>query len=301
VDGQKFDTSGEYITQYYQATAPVTFEVQREGEESPIQIQVPPAEGSAAISPEYALILGVVEDAPAEKAGIQPGDIVVAFNEEPLVGVDDLKNRTVENAGKEISLTLERGTETFDVRLTPRANPPQGQGAMGIIINKVWEDPASGLTYTDGFVQQDIVPQPIGEAVNYSLNKSYAIIATTVSLPSKLMRGETRPEEARPVSVLGMSQIGGTIIQESIQQRRIGPILDFIATISVALGFFNLLPIPALDGGRIVFVLVEIVRGRPIAPEREGLVHLIGLALLLSLSVLVILNDVIHPIIDTIR
>jgi regulator of sigma E protease len=98
-----------------------------------------------------------------------------------------------------------------------------------------------------------------------------------------------------------MSQIGGAVIQESIEQRRIAPILDFIATISVALGFFNLLPIPALDGGRILFVLIEIVRGRPIAPERESMVHLIGLALLLSLSVLIILNDVINPITNTIR
>lgn len=301
IDGQKFTTSADYLTHYYQANSPVTFKVQREGVQNPIELQISPAGNSAPTNPEYALVLGVVQDTPADKAGIKPGDIVVALNEATLAGVDDLKNRTAENAGKEISLTVERGTETFEVRLTPRENPPQGQGAMGIVINKVWADAANGLMYTDGFLQQDVIPLTIGEAVNYSLNKSYAIIATTVSLPSKLIRGETKPEEARPVSVLGMSQIGGTIIQESLQQGRIAPILDFIATISVALGFFNLLPIPALDGGRIVFVLVEIVRGRPIAPEREGLVHLIGLALLLSLSVLVILNDVIHPITNTIR
>ena len=69
----------------------------------------------------------------------------------------------------------------------------------------------------------------------------------------------------------------------------------------VVLGFFNLLPIPALDGGRILFVIIEIVRGRPIAPEREGLVHLVGLVLLLSLSVLVILNDVVNPITNSLR
>jgi regulator of sigma E protease len=116
-----------------------------------------------------------------------------------------------------------------------------------------------------------------------------------------VISGALKPEDARPVSIVGMSQIGGAVIQESIQQGRVAPILDFIATISVALGFFNLLPIPALDGGRIVFVVIEIVRGRPIAPEREGLVHLIGLALLLSLSVLIILNDVINPITNSIR
>ena len=93
-----------------------------------------------------------------------------------------------------------------------------------------------------------------------------------------------------------MSQIGSQIIQQSIQQQTITPVLNFIAVISVALGFFNLLPIPALDGGRILFVIIEIIRGKPISPEREGLVHLIGLAILLSLSVFIILNDVINPI-----
>jgi len=91
------------------------------------------------------------------------------------------------------------------------------------------------------------------------------------------------------------------ILRQNVEQGRAAPILEFIATISVALGFFNLLPIPALDGGRILFVIIEMVRGRPIAPEREGLVHLVGLVLLLSLSVLVILNDVINPITNSLR
>jgi regulator of sigma E protease len=111
-----------------------------------------------------------------------------------------------------------------------------------------------------------------------------------------LLSGAVTAEEARPVSVVGMSQIGSQIIQQSIQQQNITPVLNFIAVISVALGFFNLLPIPALDGGRILFVIIEIIRGKPISPEREGLVHLIGLAILLSLSVFIILNDVINPI-----
>ena len=111
-----------------------------------------------------------------------------------------------------------------------------------------------------------------------------------------MLSGAITPQEARPVSVLGISQIGAVFIEQSISQKRLTPILLFIATISVGLGFFNLLPIPALDGGRILFVVIEIIRGKPIAPEREGLVHLIGLALLLSLSVLVLLNDVINPV-----
>jgi len=146
----------------------------------------------------------------------------------------------------------------------------------------------------------------LGDSIVFGINRAFSVIDTTVRIPAMLLSGTVTAEEARPVSVVGMSQIGSRvvgmsqigsqIIQQSIQQQNITPVLNFIAVISVALGFFNLLPIPALDGGRILFVIIEIIRGKPISPEREGLVHLIGLAILLSLSVFIILNDVINPI-----
>jgi regulator of sigma E protease len=185
--------------------------------------------------------------------------------------------------------------------LTPRLNPPEGQGAIGIVITPIFEEAATGALYQEGFLQETLAPQALGEAIQYGANRVVSVITMTVSIPSQLVSGAITPEEARPVSVVGMSQIGAEVIRSSIEQGRFAPILDFIAVISVALGFFNLLPIPALDGGRIVFVLLEMVRGRPIAPEREGLVHLVGLALLLSLSVLIILNDVVNPITDMLR
>ena len=72
--------------------------------------------------------------------------------------------------------------------------------------------------------------------------------------------------------------------------------LLFAALISIALGVSNLLPIPALDGGRILFVLIEMVRGKPMSPEREGLVHLVGFAILFGLMIILIINDVVNPI-----
>ncbi len=301
INGQKFDTSADFISAYEKAGENVTLTIQRNGESQPIDFVVPPATTRQSVSHEYALILGIVKNAPADQAGMKPGDIVVAFNGEKITGIDDLKTQTSENVGKKIIVTVERDGKSIDMPLTPRVNPPQGEGAMGIVISRVWKDVATGLVYTDGFTQSEIVPMPVGDAAQYSVNRVMNVITTTVQIPSQLISGALKPEDARPVSIVGMSQIGGAVIQESIQQGRIAPILDFIATISVALGFFNLLPIPALDGGRIVFVLIEIVRGRPITPEREGLVHLIGLALLLSLSVLIILNDVINPITNAIH
>jgi regulator of sigma E protease len=249
----------------------------------------------------YAQINGIVPDAPADAAGIEPGDIVVAFNGTAISDVDDFRERTRNNAGKEVEITLRRGEETFDVNLTPRLNPPEGQGAIGIVITPIFEEAATGALYQEGLPQETLVSQPLDQAISYGANRVVSVITMTVSIPSQLVSGAITPDEARPVSVVGMSQIGAAVIRNSIEQGRLAPILDFIAVISVALGFFNLLPIPALDGGRIVFVLLEMVRGRPIAPEREGLVHLVGLALLLSLSVLIILNDVVNPITDMLR
>lgn len=302
VNGEKFNNSSALMERYYASTEDLTLTVLHEGSTDPVKVIIPASVSKpAAASEQFVQVQGVVKDSPADQSGLQPGDLVTTFNGERISTADELKARTAEKAGTEVNITVLRADETVDIKLTPRANPPEGQGAMGIVIGQILKDAGAGLTYIEGPVQQAYVPQSLPDAISLSANRIASVISATVSIPSQVLSGARKAEDARPVSIIGMSQIGGMFIQESIQQKRIAPILDFIATISVALGFFNLLPIPALDGGRILFVLLEIVRGRPIAPEREGLVHLVGLALLLSLSVLIILNDVINPITNQIR
>jgi regulator of sigma E protease len=82
----------------------------------------------------------------------------------------------------------------------------------------------------------------------------------------------------------------------SVTNSNLFPILNMVGFISVALGFTNLLPIPALDGGRILFILIEAVRGRRIEPEREGMVHVVGMLVLLGLMALLIVQDIVNPI-----
>ena len=116
-------------------------------------------------------------------------------------------------------------------------------------------------------------------------------------LPSMLISGEITPAEARPVSVIGISQIAGQAAEASAASRNLYPLLTMAAFINVALGLTNLLPIPALDGGRIMFILVEAVRGRRIEPEREGMVHVVGMLVLLGLMAFMIFQDIVNPII----
>lgn len=174
-----------------------------------------------------------------------------------------------ENLGKEVSITLERDGSQFDVQLTPRINPPQGQGAVGVVVGEILTYSGLGLEFIS-LPQIDYVPQSLETSIRYGYENVVAVIASVVELPSRLMAGSITAEEARPVSVLGISQIGAVFIEQSISQQRITPILLFIATISVGLGFFNLLPIPALDGGRILFVIIEIIRGNPFLPSEKG-------------------------------
>jgi regulator of sigma E protease len=304
INGENFSDSQTFWQKLYSMNGKeTTLTVQRGETPEILRLTFVPQFGDVELpSHYYAQINGIVPDAPADKAGIKPGDIVVGFNGSDITGVDNFRQLTQQNAGQEVTITLLReGNYTLDVKLTPRLNPPEGQGAMGIVITPIVEDGPTGALYQEGFTQEILSQQPLDKALQYGINRVVSVITMTVRIPSQLVSGAITADEARPVSVVGMSQIGAQVIRNSIEQKRAAPILDFIAVISVALGFFNLLPIPALDGGRIVFVLVEIVRGRPIAPEREGLVHLVGLALLLSLSVLIILNDVVNPITDLLR
>jgi regulator of sigma E protease len=101
-------------------------------------------------------------------------------------------------------------------------------------------------------------------------------------------------KDARPISIIGISKIGGEFLQRSLQEGP-GLMLNFMALISIFLGISNLLPIPALDGGRIVFVLLEIVRGKAIHPRAEARIHQIGIMVLLVLGVIVMVYDLINP------
>jgi regulator of sigma E protease len=253
----------------------------------------------------YVRVVGVAKESPGDMAGLLPGDLIVGFNGESITGaqdpVADLQHLTAAHAGEKVTVSLLRKDQKLDLSLVPRANPPEGEGRMGIMIGVEYKNVATGLMYAEGPQQQMLIPQPLGASLQYGVERSLSVFSTLAEIPSRILSRNITPEEARPVSIVGISQWGGQVLQESIQDNTPITILNYIAMINILLGITNLLPIPALDGGRIVFVLVEMVRGRPVTPEREGLVHLIGLAFLLALGMIVILNDIINPVPSIIR
>lgn len=250
----------------------------------------------------YVQITGVQEDSPAYFAGIKAGDLISHIDGVAIPASGNpaavLQEETRRFEGRPMPLIIIREhqdgrTEELNLTVTPRLNPPEGTGRMGVLIRSQFGI-GDNTRFADAGFKNELVPQDVPSAISHSLNTTANTFKLIASIPGRLLDGSLSGEDARPISIIGISKIGGEFIQRSIQEGP-GLLLNFIALISIFLGVSNLLPIPALDGGRIVFVLIEMVRGKPINPEVEGRIHQIGIMILLALGVLVMIYDVINP------
>ncbi len=295
VDGDYVASSADlvdYLNSHQGEEVILTVERGEETFEAPLLV----AEGDASSVIESVAILAVVTDSPAGEAGLQPGDIVLEANGTPVRSVQALVEFTDAHRGERIELLVDRNSERLTFSLVPRVDPPPDQGPIGVAIGSIETSTALGLTLSNRDAIIDYQPRGLAEAVGYSFERTVDTLSRIINAPIEIIRGNLSPEMARPISIVGISQIGGQRLEESFEFQSVLPILDFAAVISLALGLTNLLPIPGLDGGRILFVIIELIRGKPLDPEREGLVHLIGLLLLLGTMSIFIINDIVNPI-----
>jgi regulator of sigma E protease len=218
---------------------------------------------------------------PAAEAGLQPGDIVLYADDTYIANRDVLIGYIYSHTGQSVALQVERGGQRIDTTITPRHNPPEGQGPTGIQVGSIL-----------GFKQHTLF-----QALWSALGEVWYSARLFVQLPVQVIQGLIPLRFLRPVSVVGISQMGGQAIEESIQINQWWPVLRLTSFISMALGLTNLLPLPALDGGRIMFVLVEAIRGRRVDPQREGFVHLVGLAVLMTAMLILIYVDITNPLV----
>ncbi len=250
----------------------------------------------------FVQVLSVLEDSPAAEVGIQAGDLVSRINRLPIDSAGDAAGKLLDMAReferKPLPLTVMReredgGRETIALVVTPRANPPEGQGRLGIAVRSQF-GLGDGTRFANGGQKYELIPQTVPAAIAHSLNTTAETFRLIASIPGRLLDGSLSGEDARPISIIGISKIGGEFLQRSLQEGP-GLMLNFIALISIFLGISNLLPLPALDGGRIVFVLIEALRGKPINPKTEARIHFIGIALLLFFGALLMIYDLINP------
>jgi regulator of sigma E protease len=220
-------------------------------------------------------VVEVAPGSPAELAGVRPGNVILKVNDRPIQNLSELAYNVHLNLGKETTLVLREAPNlaaTRLVTLVPRWNPPPGQGAMGVRISMANAYPREQA-------------YPLWEAVPLGLRKGLDIITLIKNDIQTMLARRAAPAVAGPI---GIYQIAGEVARFGL-----GPVVDFAAILSINLAFINLLPIPMLDGGRMAFVVLEgIRRGKRISPERESLVHFMGLMFLLSLILLVSYYDI---------
>jgi regulator of sigma E protease len=230
-------------------------------------------------------IVQVIPDSPAAEAGLKEGDVIFAINGNEVRNTAEVGNQIRLNMGETITMTVKQDGVVEDVPVKARWAPPtyidaegneRRQGPTGIVIGALYP----GMTESESF--------PIWKAFPKSIQATVEALTLARNEVISWFKGGGSPSVAGPV---GIAQATGEVVEESGYR----PLLDFAALLSINLGIVNILPIPMLDGGRIIFVLLEIVRrGKRIAPQKEALVHLIGLALILTFAVVVTYFDVLR-------
>jgi len=231
----------------------------------------------AAVTKGDVQIEEVAPNSPAERAGIDSGDIILSVNDQPIENIPDLKNVILLNLGSKITVGVEKKDGSQEkVNMVPRWNPPENEGAVGILIDMVH-------TY------ESSESYPFWEAIPKGAQESWQTLALYRNAIASLFVQKTLPQVSGPVGIFEITEVA----TES------GPsyLMRWAAFLSINLAIINLLPIPALDGGRIGFVLLEIVRrGKRISPQREKLIHLIGFVMLMSLIVAITSFDILRLI-----
>lgn len=219
-------------------------------------------------------IVGIEPGSPAQEAGLKSGDELLFVGSQRVLDVSQLIGLVQQFEEREVVVDVERDGEMLEFALTPRSIDETHQVKIGVaIINQletVYYNPLNGLIY--------------GVERTYQL--LVLMLGGFADLIGGLFNGTT--DSAAVTGPLGIMQVTGEIAQT----RGLKELLNFTAYLSINLAIVNMLPIPALDGGRLLFIFVEALRGgRRISPEREGLVHLVGMLLLLGLMAFISVFD----------
>ncbi len=216
----------------------------------------------------------IAPNSPAAATGLTPGDIITTIEGQEVHSFDDISHIVGSNLGQDITLTVQKASgETATVHLIPRQNPPEGEGAMGIQVRT--------LTAKQS--------EPFWRAIPLGFKQTWDTIILFKDAIFSLFEGSSQLQFTGPV---GIAQLTGEAAQAGFSF-----LMLFAGFLSLNLAILNLLPLPALDGGRIVFVVIEWLRGgKRISPRVEGFVHMIGFMLLIGLSIAITYQDILRII-----
>ncbi|MGI9860392.1 RIP metalloprotease RseP [Moorella naiadis] len=212
-------------------------------------------------------VVGRVEPGmPAAQAGLSPGDRILQVDNIPISTWREMVDLINKHPGEKLTLLVERGGQQRQVTLTTTRDPQSGVGLIG--IGPTWER------------------QGLWRSIALGTREAVEITRLIILSLVQMVTGKVAAEVVGPV---GIVQLVGQAATYGLAN-----VLNFMAVLSLDLGIINLLPVPALDGSRLVFLGLEAVRGRPINPEKENFIHLIGFALLVGLLILITYHDLIR-------
>ena len=216
-------------------------------------------------------ILDVKKGTPAETMGLKLGDEVVKVAGKKPESLDMVREEILAHKGQPIMMEVNRLGQTMTLTGTPRVDYPSNEGSLGI-----------------SFSETAIVSYPWYEALYRGLVATYDITLAILAAFGKMIAGLFGAEKV-PVDVTG--PVGNVYLTKQMSDLGLPYLLQFAALLSINLGIINILPIPALDGGRILFVLIEKLKGSPVSQRVEGMIHQVGFMLLLLLMLLITVRD----------
>ena len=224
-------------------------------------------------APQNMPIVGSIEEGyPASTSGLQKGDRILSVNGKSANTTDKLTLQLQAHAGETITVEVDRNGETKTVELEPKLVKEDGKE-----------------TYKYGFQVTDEVEYGVIASIKYAFEKTFSLIYQMIFVIFYLVTGQLSVSSlAGPVgiySVVGDAASAGFI-----------NLVYLTAFISINVGFINFLPIPAFDGGRILFLIIEKIKGRPVDPKLENTIHAVGFFLLMALMILITYNDIIRLI-----
>ncbi|OHA08336.1 MAG: hypothetical protein A3B37_03705 [Candidatus Sungbacteria bacterium RIFCSPLOWO2_01_FULL_59_16] len=227
------------------------------------------------------MVIAVDPDSPAGSAGIQFGDVIRAVRTEEPIGsprvvtrVEEVQEFVGAHRGRVVHLELLRGSEEMTIAVLPRENPPEGEGPLGIALVRAgvvrvpwWRAPLEGAKTTGDVLA--LTARALGDTASRFLS-----------------RGEVGTDVAGPIGIF--------VFANETRQLGVAYFLRLIGVLSVNLALLNILPIPALDGGRVLFLFIEKVRGVRVNERLEQAVHTVGFVLLLLLILSITYRDIVR-------
>jgi regulator of sigma E protease len=235
------------------------------------------------------LVTQITPASPAEKAGFLPGDIFISANGAPIENFEDLSKVVSANENQPVAFIMDRNGEQIELTAVPLMNAKEKRPMIGVSLSMPHRSVSNAA-----------------DALKWGAAYTSLNIRSLLTLPVQFLRGQLEPEQSRMVGLKGIYDIMEYSVEQGIEASETAPaetpfdwyipVLEIVAALSISLGVFNLFPFPALDGGRILFVLPEIVIRRRVPHQFENLVHGLGMTFLLLVMLYINAMDFINPV-----